>query len=120
MDGRFYLIGAKGLNTGLRALFCACLLFLATAPENGLQGTRAPTKDQAQGVAAPPTPLLEPGSRLGAFGGLERRFLGVLPVAGGWWLAEHLYQVLRLPTFTQPDLRPLERAEMQQWRLEGG
>lgn len=120
MDGVKGTIGAKGLNTGLRALFCVCLLFLATAPGSGPKGTRAPTESPIQGMTAPPTPLLEPGSRFGAFGGLERRFVGALPVAGGLQLAKHFYQILLLLTPKQPNLKPAKLAETQQWRLEGG
>ena len=116
-----HFLSAKGLDTGLRALFCVCLLFLSTAPL--VEPTRIKilgTERAADGVTAPPTPLLEPHSRLGAFGGLERRLFGALPVAGGLWLRERFYQVLLLPTFTQPDLKPSKLAQTQQWRLEGG
>lgn len=119
MDGRLYTIGARGLNTGLRALFCVCLLFSAVAPVT--EPTRTTSGATApDGMTAPPTPLLEPQSRFGAFGGLERRFLGALPVASGLWIAERSYQVSLLPIVNQPNPRPLELAQTQQWRLEGG
>lgn len=119
MNGRLYTIGVKGLNTGLRALFCVCLLFLATAP--AIEPTRTnPGATAPDGMTAPPTPLLEPGSRFGVFGGLERRFLGALPVANGLWIAERSFQVLLLPVVNQPNLRSSRLAEQQQWRLEGG
>lgn len=119
--GPRHTFSAKGLAIGLRALFCVCLLFLSTAPLVEPPRTNAfNTERKASGMTAPPTPLLEPHSRFGAFGGLERRLFGALSVAGGLWICEQAYRVLWLPTSTQPDFRPLELAEMQQWRLEGG
>ena len=113
--------GAKGFNTGLRALFCVCLLLLSTAPS--AEPTRTSlleTERTAIGVTAPPTPLLEPQSRFAAFGGLERRLYGALPLASSLWIREQVYPVLLLPTSSQPDLKPLELAQTRQWRLEGG
>ncbi len=118
MDRGLHTIGAKGF-TGLRALFCLCLLFFATVPATEPTRTK-PGATAPDGMTAPPTPLLEPQSRFGTFGGLERRFLGALPVADGLWIAAYSYQVLPLPLFNQPNPRPRARAQTPPWRREGG
>lgn len=115
-----HTLGVKGLNTGLRALFCICLLFLSTAPFVEPTRIKLPgTEHTTNGVTAPPTPLLEPQTRFGAFGGLERR-LGTLPVANGLWISAYFYGISLAPTPDRTNLKPLELAELQQWRLEGG
>ena len=61
MEGLGHVIGARGLNTGLRALFCVCLL-LSTGP--AVVVTK-PSSEAADGVGTPPPALLEPGTRSG-------------------------------------------------------
>lgn len=99
----------------LRAFFCLCLLLpLYAVPER-----QAPHSAGA-GMDAPPPPTLESSSRLGAFGGLERRLLGGPQAASDWWPVQRAWHVF-VPL--QPDLPGVKRvtlAELQQWRLEGG
>lgn len=116
MNDRLSTIGAKGLGIGLRAFFCFCLL-LSTIPAFAVTKTSSKSAD---GMGTPPPALLEPQTRFGAFGGLERRFLGALPVASSLWITARVQRIWSRPKPVQPVLRPSRLAEMQQWRLEGG
>ncbi len=105
---------AEGSLGDLRALFCALLLLpLYAVPERGAPGSGS------VGMDAPPPPVLESLTRLGAFGGLERRVVGPLPVVGGR-VAEKTSHVLVSLQPVGPVLRRVALAEFQQWRLEGG
>lgn len=105
---------AERFSQNLRAFFCACLLLpLYAVPE------RQTSHSAGVGMDAPPPPVLESSSRLGAFGGLERRLLGGPQAASNWWPVQRVWHI---STPLQP-VQPLERvtlAELQQWRLEGG
>jgi hypothetical protein len=104
---------AERFSQNLRAFFCLCLLLpLYAVPE------RQAPHSAGTGMDAPP-PVLESSSRLGAFGGLERRLLGGPQAASNWWPVQRVWHI---STPLQP-VQPLERvtlAEFQQWRLEGG
>lgn len=101
--------------TNLRAFFCCVfvlsLLPLYLTPEHGTP------RASATGMDAPPPPILE--SSYFATGSLERRSLGGPSVTSGLWVPGWAW-VSALLRPAPPDLAPPKRAELQQWRLEGG
>ena len=106
---------AERLSQNLRAFFCLCLLLPFYAVPEGREAHPA-----GAGMDAPPPPLLESSSRLGAFGGLERRLLGGPQAASNWWRVERVWHVFVPLQPVQPEPGRVTLAELQQWRLEGG
>jgi len=106
---------AGGFVRTLRAFFCLCLLLPVYAVPEGEQ-RRAP----GTGMDAPPPPVLEASSRLGVFGGFERRLFAGWPAERHAWAAGQVWRRFVLPRPAWPTPQRTSLAELQQWRLEGG
>ena len=115
-----FSIGAQDSSTSLRTFFCCLVLLLPFygVPDRDV-GTANHKDSHADGMGAPPPPLLESYSRLTAFSNPERRLIGALPVKVYLGVVKRVWHVA-LPLLALKAVTYTDLALFQQWRLEGG